>query len=173
MTAGLPIGSIVIWPGHGSAIPAGWKVCDGSAHQIANYPALYAALGTIYGGTGTEFNLPDYRGYFVRAVAGTSGRDPGLPNRVAASGAGSTGASVGSTQACQVESHQHDLPLISMEWDPGLQSPHQIRGGNMTDSGSNVGLWSYETAADYGSMAFGGTETRPLNIYAYYIIKCE
>lgn len=48
----------------GSAAPAGWLLCDGSAVSRATYADLFAVLGTNYGaGDGsTTFNLPDLRG---------------------------------------------------------------------------------------------------------------
>ena len=43
--------------------PAGWNVCDGSALGVSAYPALFALIGTTYGGDGvTTFKLPDLRG---------------------------------------------------------------------------------------------------------------
>ena len=43
--------------------PIGWFLCDGSLKSISEYNALYALLGTMYGGDGqTTFALPDLRG---------------------------------------------------------------------------------------------------------------
>jgi|SRR5262245_5366908 len=42
--------------------PAGWALCDGSLLSIAQNDALFALLGTTYGGDGqTTFALPDLR----------------------------------------------------------------------------------------------------------------
>lgn len=42
--------------------PEGWESCDGRALRIADHQALYALIGTTYGGDGvTTFNLPDLR----------------------------------------------------------------------------------------------------------------
>ncbi|MEX0934655.1 MAG: phage tail protein [Candidatus Saccharimonadales bacterium] len=48
--------------------PEGWLKCDGSAISRDNYAELFTAIGTLYGsGDGsTTFNLPDYRGEFLR-----------------------------------------------------------------------------------------------------------
>ena len=48
----------------GSAAPAGFLLCDGSAVSRTTYADLYAAIGTTWGaGDGsTTFNLPDLRG---------------------------------------------------------------------------------------------------------------
>lgn len=43
--------------------PRGWALCDGSQLSIAQNTALYALIGTTFGGNGTStFNLPDLRG---------------------------------------------------------------------------------------------------------------
>ncbi len=42
--------------------PSGWLYCDGSLQSISNYQALFALLGTTYGGDGQNtFGLPDLR----------------------------------------------------------------------------------------------------------------
>lgn len=43
--------------------PSGWHICDGTLLSIQQYSALFALLGTMYGGNGTTtFALPDLRG---------------------------------------------------------------------------------------------------------------
>lgn len=43
--------------------PRGWALCDGAILSIAQNQALFALLGTAYGGNGTvTFALPDLRG---------------------------------------------------------------------------------------------------------------
>ena len=43
--------------------PPGWAFCDGQTLQISINQALYALIGTTYGGDGiTTFKLPDLRG---------------------------------------------------------------------------------------------------------------
>ena len=55
--------------------PRGWMPCDGRLLPIAQYQALFALIGTTYGGNGvTTFALPDLRG---RIVVGP-GNGPGL-----------------------------------------------------------------------------------------------
>jgi len=46
-----------------SFAPRGWATCDGQTMNIGQNQALFALLGTTYGGNGsTTFNLPDFRG---------------------------------------------------------------------------------------------------------------
>ncbi len=61
----------------GNFAPQGWLYCDGSILNISQYSALFALLGTTYGGNGSStFALPDLRG---RAAIG-QGQGPGLQN---------------------------------------------------------------------------------------------
>ena len=56
--------------------PMDWLPCDGSAQSIATYQALYAVIGTTYGGDGRNtFNLPDLRGCIP---VGANSQNPSL-----------------------------------------------------------------------------------------------
>lgn len=65
-----------------------WLLCDGQAVSRARYADLFAVIGTNFGeGNGvTTFNVPDYRGKFLRGLGGDSAvdiyttQDEGLPN---------------------------------------------------------------------------------------------
>lgn len=54
----------------GATAPTGFLFCHGQAVSRTTYSALYAILGTSHGsGDGlTTFNLPDYRGSFLRGL---------------------------------------------------------------------------------------------------------
>jgi microcystin-dependent protein len=61
----------------GNFAPRDWSFCNGQLLSIAQNTAVFALLGTTYGGDGQNtFGLPDLRG---RAVVG-AGQGPGLPN---------------------------------------------------------------------------------------------
>ena len=69
------LGSIIIFAGNFA--PKGWAFCNGQSLAISQNSALFALLGTTYGGNGTTtFNLPDLRG---RAPV-SAGQGPGLSN---------------------------------------------------------------------------------------------
>lgn len=71
------LGSIQ-WVGFGF-VPTGWALCDGSLLSIAQNPALFALLGTTYGGNGTQtFALPDLRSAAPLGAA-LGAPPPGLP----------------------------------------------------------------------------------------------
>jgi microcystin-dependent protein len=67
------ISQIMIWPPNFA--PRNWAFCQGQLLPISNNQALFALIGTIYGGDGrTTLGLPDLRG---RVPIG-AGRGPGL-----------------------------------------------------------------------------------------------
>lgn len=82
--SGMPIGAIFQFAAT-AALPAGLLVCDGAAISRADYSALFAVIGTLYGaGDGsTTFNLPDFRGRVAQGTPanGTTGTNvaAGLP----------------------------------------------------------------------------------------------
>jgi microcystin-dependent protein len=57
--------------------PRGWATCDGQLFPISQNTALFALLGTMYGGNGkTNFALPDLRGAApMGAGTGPDGND--------------------------------------------------------------------------------------------------
>lgn len=78
------IGQIIMFAGNFA--PQGWAFCDGQLLSIQQNQALFAILGTTYGGNGqTNFALPDLRG----RVAVHPGQGPGLSNYALGQKAGS------------------------------------------------------------------------------------
>ncbi len=150
----LPAGVIMAYGGN--TIPAGWELCDGKALSRTTYSVLFAAINTNWGaGDGsTTFNVPDMRGMFLRGVDGMAGRDPDKASRSASNTGGNIGNNVGSFQDDQFESHSHSIS--------GLGSTTQT---------SLVGGSAYTPGGVTSTNATGGTETRPKNVYVYYIIK--
>jgi microcystin-dependent protein len=70
----MPTGMVV--PYAGSSAPSGWLLCDGREVAKADYPVLYAVIGTTYGSAGDpshNFVLPNLGG---RTVFGTNGSSP-------------------------------------------------------------------------------------------------
>tara|TARA_A100000172_G_C3041924_1_gene110842 strand:- start:2184 stop:2672 length:489 start_codon:yes stop_codon:yes gene_type:complete len=45
-----------------------WLLCDGSAYSTSTYSALYAVVGAVFGTSGSDFKVPDYRTYFPVGV---------------------------------------------------------------------------------------------------------
>ena len=56
------IGTIMLFAGNFA--PRNWAFCHGQMMNISENPALFAILGTQYGGDGrTTFALPDYQSH--------------------------------------------------------------------------------------------------------------
>src|SRR5437016_2915880 len=97
------IGFIALFAGNFA--PRGWAFCNGQLLLIAQYPALYAVLGTTYGGNGkSTFALPNLQG---RAVV-NAGQAPGMLNY--------TFGQAGGAEACvmfpnQMPQHTHPLEV--------------------------------------------------------------
>jgi microcystin-dependent protein len=71
------LGEIALFAGNFA--PRGWAFCNGQLLPINQNQALFAILGTTYGGNGqTTFALPDLR----NRVPIHQGQGPGLTNRV-------------------------------------------------------------------------------------------
>jgi microcystin-dependent protein len=65
------IGEVRLFPY--TFIPEGWELCNGQLLLMTQHPALYALVGTNYGGDGkTTFGVPNMNGRVMVAV----GNDP-------------------------------------------------------------------------------------------------
>lgn len=149
---GVPVGGVVSFAVE--APPSGFLECNGAAISRATYAALFAAIGTAhgYGDNATTFNLPDYRGRFLRGWDHAAARDPDRASRTAMSTGGLAGDRVGSVQADEYKSHTHS----------GRNTAY---GGNTID-----GAWMYG-ATTGATGASGGNETRPINANIMFCIK--
>jgi microcystin-dependent protein len=80
--------------------PENWAFCDGSSLPISNNQALYALLGTTYGGDGVQtFKLPDLRGR-TAISQGTQGGNQYVPGQAG-------GSETVTLQAANLPAHTH------------------------------------------------------------------
>jgi len=125
--------------------PTGWLECNGAAISRTTYSALFAVTGTVFGvGNGsTTFNIPDFRGEFLRGWDNGKGTD--------------SGRAFGSAQTDAVQNHTHS-------------SAAAAAGTQILDGGVNGAALSGSTT---GLMNSGNisTETRPRNFAVMYCIK--
>ena len=145
-----------------TSAPKGYLECDGSAVSRTTHARLFGELGVIYGnGDGsTTFNLPDYRGRFLRGFDNTAGTDPDAASRTDR-GDGTTGDAVGTKQDDDFESHTHSTTLVFSNTS-GSSSRIEAQW-NIANGGTSQ---AFST-----SSAGGSTETRPKNINVMYCIK--
>ena len=148
-------GTVLVWTV--PTVPVGYLECNGTAISRTTFGDLFALIGIDYGnGNGsTTFNLPDYRGEFLRGWAHSSTNDPDRASRTD-KGNGVIGDNVGTKQGFEIQSHNHQVREYS-----GFE-------GNITFSHINS-----PTNANTGNetVSTGGAETRPRNVYVMYIIK--
>ncbi|WP_342077205.1 tail fiber protein [Yoonia sp. SS1-5] len=96
----------------GNFAPRGWAFCDGQLLAIAENEALFAILGTTYGGDGRKtFALPDLRG---RAPV-HAGHGAGLTPRKIGQKFGEEGVALTSAQ---LPEHSHEMFVSEAAPDP-------------------------------------------------------
>ena len=160
-----PLGTIIPYAGSMDATnrtalaKAGWLLCDGSVVNRAVYSKLYKVIGDIHGhgDASTSFNLPDYRGRFLRGVDAGRGRDPDSSRRIAAAPGGLFGDSVGSVQEDEFRAHDH--------WTVQMIADNNVDGVDSTTTHS--GDHHNERRP---TEANGGGESRPKNAYVNWLI---
>lgn len=178
-----PVGTIVAFSG--DTAPPGWLLCDGRAFTgTGTYKALYDVIGTRFGngdGSAARFRIPDLRGRFLRGVDGTANRDPDKAARTSFD-EGSSGNNVGSLQGDSLRAHAHTYEDIFFA-EAGVGN--NVLGTGVTRAAlpkapgfpggpGNFGGWDVDNEGiqwSRNSEAFGGSETRPTNIYVNFIIK--
>lgn len=165
----VPIGAVISTLSTATA-PAGWLYCDGSAVSRTTYAQLFSILSTTYGaGDGsTTFNLPDYRGRFLRGInsmgtaAGNNSKNP--DNNV-----------LGGAQADAHQGHWHNV--YGAQWyyatSGTISSYHGIYG-----TGTSIGLDTTGRAKGKNVQSDGSSgnaktsnETRPMNVAALLMIR--
>jgi microcystin-dependent protein len=163
----LPVGSALAFAGNETTLQQldGWLPCDGRALNQQIFAALFAAIRYANGGNGsTSFNLPDYRGYFLRGVSYDSGRDPDANTRTAPASLGHSGNKPGSIQA--FATGQPSTPF-------GLTISHLPTSSKTVNDGSLLHnpMAKWNSGSITVSFEGGARETRPRNKYVYFIIK--
>ena len=140
-----PIGAIIAFPA--AAVPNGWLECNGQAISRANYTELFALISTTYGtGDGSStFNLPDYRGVFLRGKDNGKGYD--------------AGRALGTFQDQDVQPHLHPVTYIA-----ALAGTGSGQGNIGTANQATIGTSTQNST---------GTETRPKNVSVVFCIKAR
>lgn len=134
----------------GNFAPRGWMFCHGQLLSIAQWTAVFALVGTTYGGNGqTTFGLPDLRG---RIPVGT-GQGPGLPNIDLGEMAGTPTTTLISTN---LPAHTHTLSASgSMACATGA--------GNADSPGGNIMAGS-ATDENYSAPVGANGSLAPVNV---------
>ncbi|OWK68725.1 phage tail protein [Pedobacter sp. AJM] len=168
----LYLGTIVLWAG--SYSPVSFTLCYGQSLNINSNAALYAVIGSTFGGNGqTTFNLPDFRGRVplgANAVAPNVqlalGATVGSPSvNVTSAVAGTATATVGSgltasgnitLTSSQLPSHNHDIPALTVNIS--------IPVNNASTIGNSTGVPTTSNVLGQGFIA-AGLGSAPAKIY--------
>ncbi len=145
--------------------PRSWSFCNGQLLPISNNTALFALIGTTYGGDGrSTLGLPDMRGRFpVHA-----GRGPGLPD---VRGGQKFGTEAVTLTTATIASHNHSLNGTATPGDS--TSP---TGNSLARDGRDA---TYSTQAPNTSLhadsivASGGGGQAHNNMPPYLALNCN
>ena len=141
----------------GAVAPTGYVLCDGSLYNgtSTTYSALWAVIGTTYGGTGqTSFAVPDLRGRMIVAQ--------GTNASVSALGTNDGVAVANRRPQHRHTPHKHTIPFVNAS---GIDSSYSqnfalSNGVNTTDT----------TSVDGGSGVASDSLNSPAFLVVTYII---
>ena len=163
LTDGLPIGAYLSYPTQ-KVIPAGFLIADGRSLKKSEYAELFNVLGYVYGGSGENFNLPNFSdGKFMRSIGGNA-------------------VSLGVVQQDAIDIN--GLQLRSFTQDNagnrntyGTTSSQEYRGVAYTYSSTGADIAYKNVAGKEDKPIFAtskpANETRPLNMSVVVLIKAK
>ena len=143
----------------------GWAYCAGQLMSIQQNAALFAILGTTYGGNGVQtFGLPDLRG----RVPISWGQGPGLSDYTLGEAAGTQSVTV---LASQLPLHNHAFNANNALATTASPSGNYLAQGGV-DSGTNVSIYATGNAnAVMSASAFSATgNNQPISVIQPYAV---
>ncbi|MEO8860332.1 MAG: tail fiber protein [Ginsengibacter sp.] len=145
----------------GNFAPRGWALCNGQLMAISQNQALFALLGTTYGGDGiTNFALPDLRGRVPIHV----GQGPGLTNYVI----GQTGGTENTTLlASNLPPHTH--PLIATFELGSTSDPTGAYLGNTGVLDREYNISGTKVQMNAGAIGLSSGNSQPFNNVQPYL----
>ena len=153
----VPTGAVVRWTGGNSSVPTGWLACEGQSVSRTTYSALFAKIGTTFGGSGSTFDLPDLR---RRRTIGRGGSKPAGSQGPGTSLADAGGHETATLTVEQMASHGHSLQL---QLNAATPASHDHRTGTRRSASGTTARgifrrWSSGDATD-GTLATAGQHT--------------
>jgi microcystin-dependent protein len=131
------LGQITIFGGNFA--PSGWALCNGQTLPISQYSALFAILGTTYGGDGVQsFALPNLQG----RVPLHWGQGPGLSNYVIGE---QTGVENVTLSQQQMPMHNHQVKAVSAVGNQPAPTNFYLASGTDPVSSDNLNNFSDAT----------------------------
>ncbi|MCR9053479.1 MAG: phage tail protein [Phaeodactylibacter xiamenensis] len=169
---GVPAGTVLPFAGPKTKVPTGYLLCDGRSIVKTEYPDLFNAIGITYGGTsnGATFNLPDYRGIFLRGNDEGRGIDENRELGSLQQDATAMPENPFTGETDQAGAHTHEGVTLM----PFINSGSSV-GADYAASGSRFPWKTNPSLAGAHThnveISGGDSETRPVNMSVNYMIK--
>jgi len=129
----------------GTYAPLNWSICNGQTLAVRAYTALYAIIGTYYGGDGTTtFKLPDLQG---RTIVG-AGQSTGLTAYDLGDSVGTETVSLG---VPEMSAHNHILTYVPVSGTATVTIKASAdESGNPSPTGNFLGAPTALSESIYG-----------------------
>ena len=156
LTDGLPIGAYLSYPTQ-KVIPAGFLIADGRTLKKSEYSELFNVLGYVYGGSGDNFNLPNFAdGKFMRSIGGNA-------------------ATLGAVQQDAIRNIQGEFRIGDGTGALAENSASGVfgKGAKYNMLPNSTGYPSYGALFDASKVVPTANENRPYNMAVVVIIKAK
>lgn len=156
LTDGLPIGAYLSYPSQ-KTIPAGFLLADGRSLKKSEYAELFDVIGYTYGGSGQNFNLPNFAdGKFMRSIGGNA-------------------AALGTVQQDAIRNIQGEFRIGDGTGALAENSASGVfgKGAKYNMLPNSTGYPSYGALFDASKVVPTANENRPYNMAVVVIIKAK
>jgi microcystin-dependent protein len=174
-----------------STSPTGWLICNGAAVSRYDYWSLFAVIGTQFGeGDGsTTFNIPDYRGAFLRGTGYGSNETYEGPDLNESQNHATQRHSHLATSTVSDPGHVHTQTTVNNDFDTTNDIGYPVNSTKPSaaayDAGSDI-TWTntinssltgvtvsteVQPSISNGTTYVNADETRPYNFGINWIIK--
>ena len=148
--------------------PRGWAVCNGQLISISQNNALFALLGTYYGGNGqTVFGLPNLQGRTMIH----QGQSPGTSQYAIGQVGGSELVTLINNN---LPAHQHFIPASTAAGNTSNPTNARLAAGPKVGSGPNASMLNTysndATAATANLLTQPSGNNLPFNIVQPYVV---
>jgi microcystin-dependent protein len=139
----IPPGTVMPFAGDTTKIPDGWLLCDGSELDRTEYAELFdiISINWGHGDASSTFNIPDFRGIFLRGADLDAGNDPDADARTPINTGGNSGDIVGSFQT-------NATALPNIDFETSTDGDH-IHGGSTNTKGNHSHSYSSTANGSY------------------------
>lgn len=146
--------------------PRGWAFCNGQLMSVSQNSALFALLGTVYGGDGVNtFGLPDLRGRVAVGQGTGPGLSPVVPGQIAGTSNSTVVANGSATVTLAVANlpaHTHTATLDGSAITTTLQASTGTTGTSTSPAAGS--FLSASPGGPSSASIYSPTATGPVNL---------